>query len=95
MNLVIRVKEIRGRCPVYEVNDCFKLIEGYKLTSDKPLCMHSLATLLPHYNALAISSPDKWGLAGREDKAEAYVHCLDAQRYTGGGTAIFEISRED
>lgn len=76
MNLVIRVKEIIGYCPVYEVNDSFKLVDGYKLTSDKPLCMHSLAALLPHYNALSISSPDKWGLAGREDKNKAYIYIV-------------------
>ena len=94
MNLFIRVKEIKGHCPVYKVNDSFKLIEGYKLVSEKPLCMHSLAALLPHYNALTISSPGKWGLAGEKNMHKAYVQCLDAQPYTDGGTAIFEISRE-
>ena len=94
MNLLIRVKEIKGHCPVYEVNDAFKLIDGYMLVSDKPLCMHSLAALLPHYNALTISPPRKWGLAGKEDPEKAYVQCLDARPYTDGGTAIFEISRE-
>ena len=95
MNLVIRVKEIKGYCPVYEVNDSFKLIEGYKLVSEKPLCMHSLAALLPHYNALTISRPGKWGLAGKENMDKAYIQCLDAHSYTDGGTAIFEISREE
>ncbi len=94
MNLVVRVKEIKGHCPVYEVNDSFKLIEGYKLVSEKPLCMHSLAALLPHYNALRVSPPEKWGLAGKENRNKAYVQCLDAQPYTDGGTAVFEISRE-
>lgn len=55
--------------------------------------MHSLASLLPHYNALMVSEPDQWGLAGKEDRTKAYVQCLDACSYTGGGTAIFEISR--
>ena len=94
MNLIIRVKEIKGHCPVYKVNDTFKLIDGYKLTSEKPICMHSLAALLPHYNALRISSPQIWGLAGKEDPEKAYIQCLDAHSYTDGGTAIFEISRE-
>ena len=95
MNLVVRVEKIRGHCPVYKENDCFKLMEGYKLVSEKPLCMHSLAALLPHYNALRISPPDTWGLAGIKDKDKAYVQCPDAHDFTGGGTAIFEISRED
>lgn len=40
MNLVVKVKEIMGHCPVYEVNDNFKLVDGYKLVSEKPLFMH-------------------------------------------------------
>jgi uncharacterized repeat protein (TIGR04076 family) len=95
MDLVIRVKEIKGRCPVYEENDSFRLIAGHKLVSEKPLCMHSLAALLPHYNALAISPPERWGLAGTDDINKAYVQCLDPYDYTDGGTAIFEISREE
>ncbi len=95
MDLVIRVKEIKGTCPVYQVNDSFRLIDGYKLDSGKPVCMHSLAAILPWYNALRISSPETWGLAGKEDPEKAYVQCPDAQCYTGGGAAIFEISREN
>ncbi len=93
MDLVIKVKEIKGNCPVYKVNDSFILKDGYKLVSKIPLCMHSLASILPHYNALTVSSPDRWGLAGREDKTKAYIQCLDPRPYTDGGTAIFEISR--
>ena len=94
MNLVVTIKEIKGHCPVYEVNDSFLLIDGYKLVTEKPLCMHSLAALLPHYNALSISEPDRWGLDGAQDKTKAYVQCLDVHQYTGGGTVIFEISRD-
>lgn len=94
MDLIIKVKEIKGHCPVYQLNDSFKLLDGYRLVSDKPLCMHSLVALLPHYNALRISSPEQWGLAGKENKDCAYVQCLDAQSYTDGGTVIFEISKE-
>ena len=91
-DLVIRVKEIKGHCPVYEENDSFKLIEGYKLVSEKPLCMHSLAALLPHYHALAISPPERWGLAGTNNLTKAYVQCLDPCDITGGGTVRLEIS---
>ena len=93
IDLIIRVKEIKGYCPVYKVGDSFTLEDGYRVVTDIPLCMHSLASLLPHYNALRVSEPDKWGLAGKEDKTKAYVQCLDASSYTDGGTAIFEISR--
>jgi len=77
------------------VGDSFKLEEGYRLVSQIPLCMHSLGSILPHYNALRIAKPDKWGLAGIKDRNKAYVQCLDPVSYTGGGTAILEISRID
>ena len=93
MDLIIRVKEIKGTCSVYKVGDTFTLKDGYRLVSDFPLCMHSLAALLPHYNALRISKPEKWGLAGKADQTKAYIQCLDAYSYTDGGTAIFEIQR--
>ena len=93
MHLLIRVVEIVGRCPVYKSGDFFKLEDGYKIISQIPLCMHSLAALMPHYNALRVSSPEQWGLAGKADPTKAYVQCLDAAAYTGGGTAVFEITR--
>jgi hypothetical protein len=52
MHLLVRVAEIKGRCPVYAVGDSFRLEDGYRLVSEIPLCMHSLAALLPYYNAL-------------------------------------------
>jgi uncharacterized repeat protein (TIGR04076 family) len=93
MDLLIRVSEIKGNCPVYRVGDSFRLEDGYQLVTEIPLCMHSLASLLPHYNALQVSEPGRWGLAGKADKTKAYVQCLDPQSITGGGTAILEISR--
>lgn len=92
MHLLIRVAEVKGRC-LYKEGDSFKLEDGYRLVSDIPLCMHSLAALLPHYNVLKISPPEQWGLAGQKDPTKAYVQCLDAAAYTGGGTAILEISK--
>ena len=94
MHLSVRVVEVIGRC-LYKQGDSFKLDDGYKLVSDIPLCMHSLAALTPHYNALAVSPPGRWGLAGKEDSTRAYVQCLDAAAYTGGGTAVLEITRVD
>jgi uncharacterized repeat protein (TIGR04076 family) len=95
MDLVVRVKEVKGHCPVYKVGDTFALESGYKLVTEIPLCMHSLASLLPHYNALRVSKPEEWGLAGKDDRTKAYVQCLDPMAYTGGGTVIFEIDRVD
>jgi len=93
MDLVIRVKEIKGNCPVHEVGDTFKLEDGYRLVSGKPLCMHALASLLPHYNAIRFADPGRWGAAGKTGANKAYFQCLDPFEYTGGGTVIFEISR--
>jgi len=94
MDLLIRVKEIKGTCPVYKTGDSFRLKDGYKLITEIPLCMHSLASIMPHYNALTVSKPEQWGLAGKYKNGKAYVQCLDPQEITGGGTAIFEISAE-
>jgi len=93
MDLIVRVKEIKGHCPVYKLGDAFVLESGYRLVTEIPLCMHSLASLLPHYNALRVSEPSEWGLAGKDDKTKAYVQCLDPMAYTDGGTVVFEISR--
>jgi len=93
MDLIIKVREIKGTCPVYRVGDTFKLEDGYRLVSDMPLCMHSLAALMPHYNALQVSDPERWGLAGRQEPDKAFVQCLDPFAYTGGGTVVFEITR--
>ena len=94
MDLIVRVKEIRGRCPVYDEGDTFRLLDGYRLQTSKPVCMHSLASLMPHYNALRISDPADWGISGLNDPGKAYIQCLDPVAHTGGGTAVFEITRE-
>ena len=93
MDLIIKIKEIKGHCPVYKVGDSFKLEDGYKLITKISICMHSLASLLPHYNALRVSEPSKWGLAAKKDKTKVYLQCLDPCSYTGGGTVIFEVNR--
>ena len=93
MKLIVKVAEIKGTCPVYKVGDTFELEDGYRLVSRIPLCMHSLASLMPHYNALRVSDPADWGLAGERDASKAYVQCLDPFVYTGGGTVVFEITK--
>lgn len=94
MDLIVRVKEIKGHCPVYKVGDSFKLENSYRLVAHIPLCMHALASLLPHYNALRFAEPSQWGAAGKEDQSKLYFQCLDPFEYTDGGTVIFEVSRE-
>ncbi|MHA1729641.1 MAG: hypothetical protein ACTSWY_13070 [Promethearchaeota archaeon] len=45
--------------------------------------MHSLASLIPHYNALKISDPKERGWAGKERNHKAYIQCLDPVSYLG------------
>lgn len=96
MKLVITVKEVSGACPVYRRGDRIVLDEGYRLNMNetKAVCMHSLASVMPYYNALAHGvEPALLGLADAEGKA--CVQCLDPMRHTGGGTAVFRIERAD
>lgn len=92
--LLIKVEEIKGICSVYKVGDIFYVEEGYKLTATIPICLHSLASLLPYYVALSRGiNQASLGIAGED--GSAYVQCLDPCEYTGGGTVIFSIKLED
>lgn len=90
-DLVIRVVQVKGFCPVYQEGDAFTISEGYKLRAEKAICMHSLASLLPYYVALSHGvNPKDLGLS-LQDGNKAYVQCLDPCDYTGGGTVVFSI----
>ena len=92
-NLAIKVKEIKGKCPIFRIGDTFFIENGYILKLEKPICLHSLTSILPYYVALSRGvKPESLGL-GRANKA--YVQCLDPCEYTGGGTVIFEIIVEE
>ncbi len=96
MDLIVKVKEIKGTCPVYSLEDSIVIREGYILdTKNSPaVCMHSLASLMPYYVALSKGiSPKTLGLSGtKQDRA--YLQCLDPCEVTGGGTVIFEITAD-
>ena len=96
MDLIVKVKEIKGTCPVYSLEDLIVIREGYILdTKNSPaVCMHSLASLMPYYVALSKGiSPKTLGLSGtKQDRA--YLQCLDPCEVTGGGTVIFEITAD-
>ncbi|MDI6704010.1 MAG: TIGR04076 family protein [bacterium] len=96
VKLIVKVKEIKGRCPVYKIGDKIVLDEGYKMNLEETtaVCMHSLSSLLPYYNAIAKGiEPKRLGLAKTEREDYAYVQCLDPCEYTQGGTVVFEIGR--
>lgn len=95
MKLIIEIIEIKGKCPVYNLGDKIVLDEGYRvnLAETDNICMHSLGSILPYYNALAKGvSPVKLGIA--QEGHEAYLQCLDPQIHTGGGTVTFRVSRK-
>ena len=88
--LCVQVVEVEGRCPVFGAGDGFRIVDGYKLITDNPLCMHALQSLAPYYVALSRGiEPADLGLAGPD--GAAHVQCLDPQRYTDGGTVTFKL----
>lgn len=93
-DLRIKVIEIKGHCPVYKEGDEFSIVGGFMLRADKqqPLCMHSLASIMPYYVALSQGiRPAELGLG--EDTA--HLQCLDPCDYTAGGTVVFRIHVEE
>jgi len=96
VKLTIKVVEIKGKCPVYEVGNRIVLRDGYILDPGEtdPVCMHSLASIFPYYVALSKGVGAKDLGLSRGDSEEAHVQCLDPCEITGGGTVPFEISIE-
>lgn len=94
--LVITVKEIRGRCPVFSTGDKI-VIEEPEIVPEKTdaLCVHALGSMLTIIIALSRGASFRdLGLA-REEGDVGYVQCLDpGPPYTPGGTVVFEIRRE-
>ena len=95
MRLIIKVVDIKGKCPVYEIGNRIVLQQGYILDPKETdiVCMHSLASILPYYVALAKGVKAKDLGIAKGDSSEAYVQCLDPCDLTGGGTVFFQISR--
>jgi uncharacterized repeat protein (TIGR04076 family) len=93
--LVIRVKEVRGRCTVFKGGEKIT-VEGAEVNlreTDK-ICIHALASLLHYLVALREGvDPVRLGLSKMDGKA--YIQCLDpGEPYTNGGTVIFEVSKD-
>ena len=93
MDLVVKIVRICGKCPVYEVGDEFFIRQGYKLESTIPVCMHSLSSLMPYYNAFAKGISAKELGLGKEESL--FVRCPDPQDLTDGGTVTMEICRNE
>ena len=94
--LEIRVREIRGKCPVYKVGDKIVIDDPrILLNRTDALCTHALSTLLHYATVLEHDwCPVKLGLTRPEDPEHAYMQCVDPGRpYTEGGAVIFEVRR--
>lgn len=88
LNLNVEIFKIKGKCLIYKEGDVFNIKEGYKLYCNSPICMHSLASLMPYYIALSRGiTPESLSLG----KGVAHLQCLDPCEYTGGGTVIFKV----
>ncbi|MDI6690960.1 MAG: TIGR04076 family protein [Candidatus Bathyarchaeota archaeon] len=94
--LIITVKEIRGKCPVFKVGEKI-VIESPKVVINKTdnLCVHAFGCILSMIVPLSHGiSFKQLGLA-KEDGEKGYIQCLDPGKpYTNGGTVLFEIKRE-
>jgi len=94
--LIITAKEIRGKCPVFRVEDKI-VIQEPNVVPEKTdaLCIHALGSMLSMIVALSRGvSFKELGLAKLEGEV-GYVQCLDpGPPYTPGGTVIFEVRRE-
>ena len=94
--LELRIREIRGNCPVYQVGDEI-VIDDPRILLDRTdaLCTHALSTLLHYVTILEHDwCPVKLGLTTPDDPEHTYMQCVDpGTPYTEGGTVIFECRR--
>jgi uncharacterized repeat protein (TIGR04076 family) len=94
--LEIKVVEVRGRCPVYNVGDKI-VVDDPEIVLGKTdaLCTHALSSLLHYVMVLERGAdPVELGLSKPEDREHAYIQCVDpGEPYTHGGTVIFKIQK--
>ena len=95
-HLVLSVKKIKGKCPVFNVGDKI-IVESPKIVVRETdnLCIHAFGCILSMIVPLSHGASFKQlGLAKTEDE-KGYFQCLDpGEPYTHGGTVLFEIRRE-
>ncbi|MEM2916873.1 MAG: TIGR04076 family protein [Candidatus Bathyarchaeia archaeon] len=94
--LTVKVKEIRGKCPVFKLGDKIVVEEPEILVKETDaLCVHALGSMLSMIVPLSRGISFKTLGLAKEDENIGYVQCLDPSfPYTAGGTVIFEIKRE-
>ena len=93
--VVAAVREIRGKCPIYNLGDKI-VFEGFciKSSDSRDICIHvfsAMSTLLSAF--LHGTSAKDLGIGSEPDTG--YIQCPDPGRpYTKGGTVIFELTRQ-
>jgi len=95
--LVVAVKEIRGKCPVFRVGDKI-VVEEPEIVPEKTdaLCVHALGSMLSMVISLSRGVSFKELGLSKEEGDTGYVQCLDpGPPYTPGGTVVFEVKREE
>ena len=92
--LIIKVAEIRGKCPVYNVEDKI-VIDGPRIDMERTdtICIHALPSLL-HYVVALREGIDPRKLVLSKEKDVAYIQCVDpGEPYTECGTVIFKCHK--
>ena len=63
------------------------------LAASDAVCMHSLASVMPYYNAI-FRGVDPKHLGPADAEGKACVQCLDPREKTGGGTVVLRLERK-
>lgn len=92
----IKVKEVKGHCPIYKPGDVI-VLKGFYVDSTKsgPVCMHAFLALSSLLSAFSHGVDAKTlGIGNEADKG--FLQCPDpGPPYTKGGTVIFELTRKN
>ena len=91
----IRVKEIRGYCPIYRVDDEIIIIGCHIVKiPDNGICLHSIISMATFIYALTHGVSAKELGIGKEENV-GFIQCQDpGPPLTEGGTVFFELRRE-
>ena len=92
MKIEITVLEIKGRCPVFTLNDKI-FIDGAQIDLEQSdaLCIHALPSLL-HFSLALRERADPVKLGLSKEPGVAYLQCPDpGEPLTPGGTVIFKL----
>ena len=93
--LRITVKEIKGKCPLYQVGDTMIIDKFYLDTAESEnFCIHAISAMFPLLSSFIHGiSAKELGIGTEKDIG--YLQCPDpGPPHTKGGTVLFEIKRE-